>query len=55
MAEQMLADAGLMFTGRGTAQVISELPDLDLAVRALAAAGLPGQPCTTPAPGGSPQ
>jgi SAM-dependent methyltransferase len=38
-AEQMLADAGLEFAGRGTAQVINEFPDLDLAVRALAAAG----------------
>ena len=39
VAEQMLADAGLEFAGRGTAQVINELPDLDLTVRALAAAG----------------
>jgi SAM-dependent methyltransferase len=39
VAEQMLADAGLEFAGRGTAQVINEWPDLDLAVRALAAAG----------------
>ena len=39
VAEQMLAEAGLEFAGRGTAQVINELPDLDLAVRALAAAG----------------
>jgi len=39
VAEQMLADAGLDFAGRGTAQVINELPDLDLTVRALAAAG----------------
>ena len=39
VAEQMLADAGLEFTGRGTAQVINEFPDLDLALRALAAAG----------------
>jgi hypothetical protein len=39
VAEQMLADAGLEFAGRGTAQAISEFPDLDLAVRALAAAG----------------
>ena len=38
VAEQMLADAGLQFAGRGTAQVVSELPDLDLAVRAFAAA-----------------
>jgi len=36
---QMLADAGLQFISRGTAQAISELPDLDLAVRALAASG----------------
>jgi hypothetical protein len=39
VAEQMLADAGLEFTGRGAAVVISELPDLDQAVQALAAAG----------------
>jgi SAM-dependent methyltransferase len=39
VAEQMLADAGLEFAGRGTAQVVSELPDLELAARALAAAG----------------
>jgi hypothetical protein len=39
VAEQMLNDAGLEFADRGTAQVINELPDLDLAVRALAAAG----------------
>jgi SAM-dependent methyltransferase len=39
VAEQMLKDAGLEFADRGTAQVVSELPDLDLAVRALAAAG----------------
>ena len=39
VAEQMLADAGLAFTGRGAMEVINELPDLDLAVRALAAAG----------------
>lgn len=39
VAEQMLAEAGLEFAGRGTAQVVNELPDLDLAVRALAAAG----------------
>jgi hypothetical protein len=37
VAEQMLADAGLEFAGRGAAQVINEFPDL--AVRALAAAG----------------
>ena len=37
--ERMLAGAGLEFAGRGTAQVINELPDLDLAGRALAAAG----------------
>jgi hypothetical protein len=35
----MPADAGLEFAGRGTVQVINEFPDLDLAVRALAAAG----------------
>ena len=39
VAEQMLADAGLDFVDRGTAQAINELPDLDLTVRALAAAG----------------
>ncbi len=39
VAEQMLAAAGLEFAGRGTAEAIYELPDLDLAVRALAAAG----------------
>lgn len=39
VAEQMLADAGLQFISRGTAQAINELPDLDLAVRALAASG----------------
>ncbi len=39
VAEQMLADAGLEFAGRGAAQVINEFPDLDLAIRALAAAG----------------
>jgi SAM-dependent methyltransferase len=39
VAEQMLGDAGLEFASRGTAQVINELPDVDLAVRALAAAG----------------
>jgi len=39
VAEQMLADAGLEFAGRGKAEVINELPDLDLTVRALAAAG----------------
>jgi SAM-dependent methyltransferase len=39
VAEQMLKDAGLEFADRGTAEVVSELPDLDLTVRALAAAG----------------
>ena len=39
VAEQMLKDAGLEFAGRGTVQVIIELPDLDLTVRALAASG----------------
>ena len=39
VAEQMLGDAGLEFVDRGAAQVICEFPDLDLAVRALAAAG----------------
>ena len=35
----MLADGGLEFAGRGTAQAINEFPDLDLALRALASAG----------------
>ena len=35
----VLAAVGLEFVGRGTAEVIYELPDLDLTVRALAAAG----------------
>ena len=39
VAEQMLADSGLQFAARGTAQVVNEWPDLDLAVRALAASG----------------
>jgi ubiquinone/menaquinone biosynthesis C-methylase UbiE len=39
VAEQMLADAGLEFVDRGTAQVINEWPDLDLATRALASPG----------------
>ncbi len=39
VAERMLAEAGLEFAGRGSAEVVNELPDLDLAVRALAAAG----------------
>ena len=39
VAEQMLAEAGLEFVDRGAAQVINELPDLDLTVRALASAG----------------
>jgi len=39
VAEQMLAGVGLDFAGRGKAEVVSELPDLDLTVRALAAAG----------------
>ena len=39
VAEQMLADAGLDFVARGTAQALNEWPDLDLAVRALASAG----------------
>jgi SAM-dependent methyltransferase len=43
IAEQMLADAGLDFVERGTAQVVNEWPDLDLAVRAAPAAG-PGGP-----------
>jgi hypothetical protein len=47
VAEQMLKDAGLEFADRGTVQVISELPDLDLTVRALAAAG-PSRPAIHP-------
>ena len=39
VAEQMLKDAGLEFADRGTVQVVNELPDLDLTVRALAASG----------------
>jgi SAM-dependent methyltransferase len=39
VAEQMLKDAGLEFADRGTAQVVNELPDLDLTIRALAASG----------------
>ena len=39
VAEQMLTDAGLEFVDRGTAQVVNEWPDLDLATRALASAG----------------
>ena len=39
VAEQMLADVGLDFVYRGTAQVINEWPDIDLAVRALASGG----------------
>jgi SAM-dependent methyltransferase len=39
VAEQMLADAGLEFVDRGTAEVVNEWPDLDLAARALASAG----------------
>jgi SAM-dependent methyltransferase len=39
VAEKMLADAGLEFVDRGAARVLNEWPDLDLAVRALAAAG----------------
>lgn len=35
----MLAALGLEFADRGAAQVINEFPDLDLAVRALVAAG----------------
>lgn len=43
VAEQMLKDAGLEFADRGVAQVVNELPDLDLTVRALAAGG-PSRP-----------
>jgi SAM-dependent methyltransferase len=39
VAEQMLADAGLELVDRGAAQVVNEFPDLDLAVRGMAAAG----------------
>ena len=39
VAEQMLADCGLEFVDRGTAQVVNEWPDLDLAARALASGG----------------
>ena len=39
VAEHMLAEVGLEFVDRGTAQTIAELPDVDLAVRAMAAAG----------------
>ena len=39
VAEQMLADAGLGLVDRGTAQVVNEWPDLDLATRALASGG----------------
>ena len=39
VAEQMLADTGLEFVDRGTAQVVNEWPDLDLAARALASGG----------------
>ena len=55
VAEQMLADAGLEFVDRGTAQVINEFPDLDLAARALAAAGPPGRPWRPLARTGSPR
>jgi ubiquinone/menaquinone biosynthesis C-methylase UbiE len=39
VAEQMLRAADLKFVDRGTAEAINEFPDLDLAVRAMAAAG----------------
>jgi ubiquinone/menaquinone biosynthesis C-methylase UbiE len=39
VAEQMLADTGLELVDRGTAQVVNEWPDLDLAARALASGG----------------
>ena len=39
VAEQMLADASLEFLDRGTAEVVDEWPNLDLAVRALASSG----------------
>jgi SAM-dependent methyltransferase len=43
VAEQMVAATGLEFVARGTAEVLNEFPDTDLAVRALAAAG-PSRP-----------
>ena len=43
VAEQMLAEAGLEFVARGSAEVLNEFPDTALAVRALAAAG-PSRP-----------
>jgi SAM-dependent methyltransferase len=39
VAEQMLSDAGLEFADRGRVQVVIELPDVDLTVRALVASG----------------
>ena len=39
VAEQLLAHAGLELVDRGTAEVVNEWPDLDLAVRALASGG----------------
>jgi SAM-dependent methyltransferase len=39
VAERMLNDAGLEFGSRGSVQVVIELPDLELTIRALAAAG----------------
>ncbi|WP_165759332.1 class I SAM-dependent methyltransferase [Mycobacterium decipiens] len=39
VAEQLLAEAGLCFVERGIALGISEWPDLDIAVRALASSG----------------
>jgi len=37
--EEMLTSTGFRVTGRGTATVINEWPDIDIAVRALASAG----------------
>ena len=40
VAEQMLTGAGLGFVDRGTAQVVNEWPDLDVAARVFASGGL---------------
>jgi hypothetical protein len=42
VAEEILADTGLEFVDRGTAQVIDEWPDLDLAARAIRPMYTPG-------------
>ena len=39
VADAMLATAGFELTDRGTVEVVNEWPDVDTAVRALAAAG----------------